>query len=71
MPFPAFQCWHDWLDMNAVDRAGWNAQVASGAFAFYNSVHVFCGTEYGVNRTGLNAQGTTNAGVFVDVYDRF
>ena len=58
-------------DMNALHRAGRNAQVAAGAFVTNHGMHLLGRTHDGVHRAGLNAQGAANADLFVDYHHGF
>ena len=53
-------------DLDAIDRAGRNAQVAAGAQIGQYRMHHFRGPDDGVDRTGLYAFGATDAFGFTD-----
>jgi hypothetical protein len=55
--------------MDTIDRAGWNAQIATGAFALDYRMHMFCAAKDSVYRTGLYAQGATDTGLLIDTHD--
>ena len=61
MGIPAY-----WHHVDTVDRAGLNTQITAATFLLEDGVHEFCSTEDGVQRTGLNAEGTADALSFPD-----
>jgi len=65
-PFPVVDGLPDRYHIDAIDRAGWQAQFAAGAFVDDDGVHVFRRTENCVDRAGLDAQGTADTGLLVD-----
>ena len=65
-PFPVVDGLFAGNHINAIYRAGWQAQFATGAFVGNHGMHAFCGTENGVDRTGLDTQSTADAGLLVD-----
>src|SRR5690606_12947924 len=65
-PGPATDIRLDSDHVDAVNRAGFYAEIAAGALAFNDGVHVFGGPENGIYRTGLDALGAANAFVFTN-----
>ena len=65
-PFPVVDGLQDRYHSDAVDRAGWQAKLTTGAFIGNDGVHLPRGPENCVDRAGLNTQGTANAGLLVD-----
>jgi len=52
--------------VDAINRARFDAQVTAGAFLGNDGVHLFGGTQDGVDRTSLNTFSATNALVFAN-----
>lgn len=61
-------CWQ-WLHLDAIDRAGRQAQVTAGAFAGNDRVHQLGGADDGIDRAGLDALGATDAFGFANTGD--
>ena len=56
----------DIFQTDAVHRANRHAQLATRAVRLDDGMHDFVAAHDGINRTGLDAQGATNAPGFVD-----
>lgn len=57
----------DGAHMDTVDGARLKTEFAAGALAFDYRMHPFGGTQDGINRAGLEAQGTADTELFIDV----
>ena len=53
-------------NMDTFDRAGWNAEVTAGTFTGNHGMHLLGGTQNGIYRAGLDAQGAANTYLFID-----
>src|SRR3989338_10208651 len=58
-----------WQHVYAVDRAGRHTQVTTRTLGDDHRVHLFCGTENGIDRAGLNTLGTADAFVIANEGD--
>jgi len=56
-------------EVNAVYRAGLDAQIAARAFVGDDGMHHFGGTQNGIDRAGLNTFGATNTFVLTNPGD--
>ena len=65
-PFPVVDSLLDRYHIDAIDRAGRKAEFTTGALIGDDCVHVFGGAENCIDRAGLDTQGATDAGFFVD-----
>ena len=57
--------------IDTVHRAGFDTEITAGAFGADHGMHLFGGTEDGIDRAGLDALGATDAFIFADVGHRF
>ena len=57
--------------MNALHRAGRDAEIATGTFAADHGMHLLGSTENGIDRTGLYAQRATDTNLFINNHDCF
>jgi hypothetical protein len=65
-PFPVVQRFGNDFHVDAFDRAGGQAQFATGALLGDDRVHLLGGADDGIDRAGLDAQRAADAGVLVD-----
>jgi hypothetical protein len=65
-PFPVIHRWGYRLHENAIDRTRRDTQLAPCALFGDHRVHLFGCTNDGIYRAGLQAQGTTDAGRFIN-----
>ena len=56
----------DWHHVDAVYRAGLDAEFTAGALRFDDGMHLLGGAEYGIHWAGLDAESATDADVFPD-----
>lgn len=56
-------------ELDAVDRAGWHAQLAAGATVGEHAMHELGGPDDRVDRTGRDTQRAADARCFVDAGD--
>ena len=57
--------------MDALDRAGRQAEFAAGTLLGNDGVHLLGSADDGIDRAGLDAQRAADTGVFVDDGDLF
>ena len=65
-PFPVVDSLLDWYHIDAIDRAGWKAEFTTGALIRDDCVHMPGRAEDCIDRAGLDTQGATDTGFFVD-----
>src|SRR5690606_12226753 len=69
VPFPALQVATQFDHVDAVHRAGLDAEVAAGAFGDDHGVHLLGGADGGSHRAGLHALGAAAALGLADIGD--
>ena len=70
-PFPCRGPSRHWDHIDAIDRAGLDTEITTGALFGNNGVHLFCRAENGVDRAGLDAFCAADAFVFAYISDLF